>query len=288
MSAVTVTLSVAARERRESFVRSIRQLCQQATPGNRGNHLSTRSTIWVIAFLALSACGESPLADIGRRSSDWVNEPTALTTTTVPVTVPVVSAADELIWFNDDLGSPIDADPELVVEQVFARREGDRFIQASRAEIAIALGGIAFPTQIPPLVEYVTSQLVIENSGVVSDNPSAAFGLWTAEPYTRSRSVAQSVVLRVSLDASAAEEIRNEDADVSCGRFIDTTTDSCEVEDNEGRPLWVLKSNAGTTMIWFQGNYRYEMFGRPFVAVEALRQSAASMAPLEDTLIGPA
>lgn len=41
-------------------------------------------------------------------------------------------------------------------------------------------------------------------------------------------------------------------------------------------------------MVWFDGNYRYEMFGRPFVAVEALRQSATSMAPIElvDTTSG--
>lgn len=248
--------------------------------------MSRPSVILMLVVFALAACGESPLADVGRRSSQWVNEPTVATTTTVPTTIPVVSPADELIWFNDDLGA-LNADPQAVVAQVFARREGDRFIQASRAEIATALVGIAFPTRIPPLVEYVTSQLVIENAGVVSDNPSAAFGLWTAEPYTRSRSVAQSVVLRVSLDPSAAEEVRSEDTQASCGRFVDTTTDSCELEENNGGPLWVLKSNAGTTMIWFEANYRYEMFGRPFVAVEALRQSAASMAPLELTLVAP-
>lgn len=247
-----------------------------------------RSTALALAILAMSACGQSPLADMGQRSSRWVNEPTVATTTTIPTTIPVVTSAEELIWFNDDLGAPLGVEPAAVVAQVFARREGDRFIQASRAEIAAALGGISFPTRVPPLVSHVTSQLVIENSGVISDNPSAAFGLWTAEPYTRSRSVAQSVVLRVSLDPSAAEEVRNLDVDASCGRFIDTTTDSCEIEDLDGEPMWVLRSNAGTTMIWFDGNYRYEMFGRPFVAVEALRQSAASMAPLEDTLLDSA
>lgn len=246
--------------------------------------MSRRSVSLVLVLVVVTACGNAPLADIGQRSSRWVNEPTIVTTTTIPTTIPVVGVADELIWFNDDLGAPINAEPGEVVARVFARREGDRFIQASRAEIAAALGGIAFPTLIPPLVDYVTSQLVIDNSGVISDNPSAAFGLWTAEPYSRSRSVAQSVVLLVSLDPSAAEEVRAEGTDVSCGRFVDTTTDSCDLEEINDNPTWVLRANAGTTLIWFDGNYRYEMFGRPFVAVEALRQSAASMAPLRLTL----
>lgn len=243
--------------------------------------MSRRIAIAMVMLLALYACGDSPLASIGKRSSRWVTEPTVITTTTIPTTVPIVSDASELIWFNDDLTAPIDAAPEQIVAQVFARRAGDRFIQASRAEIAGVLGGISFPTRVPPLIEYVTSQLVIDNSGEISDNPSVAFGLWTAEPYSRSRSVAQSVVIRVYLDPDTAEEVRTQDADASCGRFVDTTTDSCALEEISSGPLWVLKSNAGTTMVWFDGNYRYEMFGRPFVAVEALRQSASSMAPIE-------
>jgi hypothetical protein len=37
-------------------------------------------------------------------------------------------------------------------------------------------------------------------------------------------------------------------------------------------------------LIWFDGIYRYEMYGRPFAALEAMRQTAASMMPLETVI----
>lgn len=229
--------------------------------------------------MLLAGCGDSPLFSVGQRSSNWVNEPTIVTTTTVPTTIPVVRTAADLIWFNDDLG-PGSGDPDQVVAAVFARREGDRFIQASRGEIATALPDIAFPDRVPPLSEYVSSQLVIDNNGEIASDPSAAFGIWTTEPYTRSRSVAQMVVIRVSRDAETVTELETEGADLSCARFASAETSSCDIEEIASRRTWVLGSSAGTTLIWFDGIYRYEMFGRPFAPVEALRQTAASMAPI--------
>lgn len=233
----------------------------------------------IFAALLFAACGDAPLGSIGQRSSDWVNEPTVVTTTTVPTTVPLVADASSLIWFNDDLG-PGPVEPEAVVAAVFARREGDRFIQASRAEIATALPGIDFPSRVPPLAEYVTSQLVIENSGIISDNPSAAFGLWTAEPYTRSRSVGQMIVIRVYRDAQTIAELQDEDADASCARFADAATGACTIEDVDGNQTWVLEGSGGTTLVFFDEAYRYEMFGRPFASLESLRQTVMSMEPL--------
>lgn len=241
--------------------------------------VTARKTWLIIATLFIAACGDSPLASLGSRSSEWVTEPTVVTTSSIPIAVPLVASAESLIWFNDDLGSEV-TEPEAVVASVFARREGDRFIQASRDEIASALPGVQFPQRVPPLAEFVTSQLVIENSGLISDNPSAAFGIWSAEPYTRSRSVGQMLVLRVYLDAETASEIQLDDADLSCSRFSDGTTDSCEVEDIAGVTTWVLQDSSGVTLVFFDDAYRYELFGRPFVAVEALRQTAASIAPL--------
>lgn len=235
--------------------------------------------------LALAGCGNEPLQTLGKRSSEWVSEPTIVTTTTIPVTVPLVAPADNLIWFNDEIGTA-SPDPESVVALVFARREGDRFIQASRAEIATALPGIGFPSRFPPLAGYVTSQLVIENSGEIADDPSAAFGIWTAEPYTRSRSVGQMIVLRVSRDSQTASEILLPDADLSCSRFSDGTSDTCDVEEIGGRTTWILRNASGTTLIFFDESYRYELFGRPFAPVEALRQTVASMAPLGVELTG--
>lgn len=231
-------------------------------------------------MLGLTACGDSPFSSLGERSSRWVTAPTVLTTTTVPTTIPLAKDATNLIWYNDDLGAGPD-NPEDVVAAVFARREGDRFVQASREEIRKVLEGVKFPSRVPPLSEYVTSQLVIENSGIVSDDPSAAFGIWTTEPYTRSRSVAQLIVLRVYQDAETAAELDAEGAELSCARFAAGQTIECDLEEIGDRPTWVLRESAGTTLIWFEGIYRYEMYGRPFAAVEALRQTAASMTPLE-------
>jgi hypothetical protein len=241
--------------------------------------------LMLVLALALAGCGNQPLETLGKRSSKWVTAPTIVTTTTIPITVPPVASAEGLIWFNDEIGTPA-PDPETVVALVFARREGDRFIQASRLEIETALSGIMFPTKFPPLAEYVTSQLVIENTGDISDDPSAAFGIWTAEPYTRSRSVGQMIVLRVARDSQTAAEILQPDADLSCSRFSDGTSDSCEVDEIGGRTTWISKDASGTTLIFFDDTYRYELFGRPFAPVEALRQTVASMAPLGVELAG--
>jgi hypothetical protein len=234
-------------------------------------------------MLGLAACGDSPFQSLGERSSRWVTAPTVLTTSTVPTTIPLARDAANLIWYNDDLGAGPE-NPEDVVAAVFARREGDRFVQASREEIRKVLEGVQFPSRVPPLSEYVTSQLVIENTGAVSDDPSAAFGIWTTEPYSRSRSVAQLIVIQVSRDPETAAEVETEGADLSCARFAAGQTEGCDIEEIGGRTTWVLENASGTTMIWFDGTYRYEMFGRPFAAVEALRQTAASMMPLEAVL----
>ena len=234
----------------------------------------------IVMMLGLAACGDSPFLSLGERSSGWVTDPTVLTTSTVATTIPLARDAANLIWYNDELGTGPEI-PEDVVAGVFARREGDRFVQASREEIRKVLEDVKFPSRVPPLSEYVSSQLVIENSGIVSDDPSAAFGIWTTEPYTRSRSVAQLIVLMVYRDAETAAEIEADEADLSCARFAEGQTIECELEQIGERPTWVLRESAGTTLIWFDGIYRYEMYGRPFAAVEALRQTAASMMPLE-------
>lgn len=248
-------------------------------------HTTKSGTLLLVLALALVGCGNEPLQTLGKRSSKWVTEPTVVTTTTIPITVPLVAPADSLIWFNDEIGTA-SPDPESVVALVFARREGDRYIQASRAEIATALPDIGFPSRFPPLAEYVTSQLVIENNGEIADDPSAAFGIWTAEPYTRSRSVGQMIVLRVFMDSQTAAEILLPDADLSCSRFSDGTSDSCDVEEIGGRTTWVLRNSSGTTLVFFDDRYRYELFGRPFAPVEALRQTVASMAPMGVELAG--
>lgn len=252
-----------------------------------------RSTMTLAAVtltaVVVVACGESPLGSIGERSSGWINEPEVVTTTLPPVTVPESIGADSLRWSNDVIVTTNLGESEALVAEVFARREGDRFIQASRKEIVALLPAVRFPAVVPYGAEWVSSQVVVENSGLVGTDPSAAFGIWSAEPYTRSRSVAQMAVLRVAIDADTAAEISgSEDTtgaslpEPSCARFSDETTDSCDLTDLNGRPVWNLASNSGTTLIWFEGDYRYELFGRSWVPRDAMEAMAARTVPLAD------
>jgi hypothetical protein len=189
---------------------------------------------------------------------------------------------EQLQWANDSIPIIELADPGAAVAEVFSRRQGDRFIQASRHEIAAALPDVTFPFRAPYGAEWVSSQLVIENTGVLAAEPSAAFGIWSAEPYTRSRTVAQMVVLRVATDPETAAEVGEPDADVSCGRFAERSTDECALLELSGRNVWRLASASGNTLIWFDGPYRYELFGRPFVPADVLEGMVTETVALVD------
>jgi hypothetical protein len=82
------------------------------------------------------------------------------------------------------------------------------------------------------------------------------------------------VVLRVATDPETAAEVGEPDADVSCGRFAERATEECALLDLDGRDVWRLTSSAGNTFIWFEGPYRYELYGRPFVPVSVLEGMA--------------
>jgi hypothetical protein len=236
--------------------------------------MRVRSIVLLTVVVAIAACGESPLQSLGNRSSNWINEPKVTTTTLPQVDLPKFVSVNQLQWSNDEIPSAELVDPAAAVAAVFARRGGDRFIQASRHEIATALPEMVFPATAPYGAEWVSSQLVVENTGVLAAEPSAAFGIWSAEPYTRSRTVAQMVVLRVATDPETAAEVGEPDADVSCGRFAERSTDECALLDLAGRHVWRLTSSGGNTLIWFDGPYRYELFGRPFVPVDVLEGMA--------------
>lgn len=221
---------------------------------------------------------------MGRRSSEWIGDPEVVTTTTIPSTAPEVVSSRELLWSNDSIVALNLDDPQAVIAGVFARREGDRFIQASRAEIAAVLSGVSFPRTVPYGAEWVSSQLVIENSGLLSEDPAAAFGIWSAEPYTRSRSVAQMAILRVYIDPVNSAEVALPDAEISCARFATRGTEQCAIVSEGDLDLWRLISTAGTTIVWFGEPYRYELFGRAFVSVSALEKVAATVMPLADLM----
>jgi hypothetical protein len=239
-----------------------------------------RRVLLPLVLVALTACGETPLESMGWRSSEWINEPTVPTTVAVVTTTPTVVSADRLMWANDQIETANLDDQAAVIQEVFGRREGDRFIQASRFEIAAALRGVAFPGLAPSGAEWVTSQLVLDNDGTVSSDPSAAFGIWSTEPYTRSRSVAQMVVIRVATDPVTAEEVASPNSDPSCERFVERSADQCEILNIDDRPTWLLEETGGSTLIWFDGEYRYELFGRSFVPLPILRDMSAEMEPL--------
>jgi hypothetical protein len=228
----------------------------------------------------LAACGDAPLQSIGLRSSGWINEPTVPSTVPVITTAPTVVPATRLLWANDDIESPNLGDRDAFLADVFARREGDRFIQASRFEIVAAIPEVQFPGLAPSGAQWVSSQLVFDNDGSIADDPSVAFGIWSAEPYTRSRSVAQMVVMRVFNDPEAAAEVAGGSTEPSCARFADENTDDCEVITLGQRPLWVLGGSGGATLVWFQGDFRYELFGRSYVPTAVLQEMSEGMIPL--------
>ena len=254
-----------------------------------GGHLrnQARTAAVVAAVSLLTACGDAPFASLGERSSGWIGEPTVVTTTTVATTVPIVVGAEVLKWFNDGLGGEFLDDAEALKVAVFARRGGDLFIQASRAEIAILLPDVKFPTSTPYLSEYVTSQLVFDETGELEEDPVAAFGIWSSEPYTRSRSVAQMIIMQVSADAVTAADVAAPGADNSCERFADRSTEVCAVSTIGDRPVWALEASNGTTMIWWDGDYRYELFGRSYVAPAALEEMASGLVPLSELETAP-
>ena len=229
--------------------------------------------------MILAACGDAPLGSLGDRSAEWINEPTVPSTVARVVAPPKAVVVERLAWANDDIVNTNFDNTEAFLADVFQRREGDRFIQASRAEIAFALPGVLFPGEAPPGAEWVSSQLVFDNDGSLSAEPSAAFGIWSAEPYTRSRSVAQMIILRVANDPDGALAVSEEGAS-SCARFADETTKKCEFVDVDGAVNWVIESAAGTTVIWYQGIYRYELFGRTFVSRGDLQAMRSNMVPL--------
>ena len=247
------------------------------------------SILLFVSAMLVASCGDAPFDSLGRRSSEWIGEPTVTTTTTIAVTIPAVIGSGSLKWFNDTIvnSAPLD-DLEAVRQAIFGRRSGDLFVQASRLEVMTLLPEVKFPASVPYLSEYVTSQLVFDNSGELASDPVVAFGIWSSEPYTRSRSVAQMAVLRVAFDADTAAEILQPGADVSCARFADRSTEVCEAFQIEGKPVWTLTAGNGTTLVWFDGSYRYELFGRSFVPLTALQQMALDSLPLGELAPPPA
>jgi len=225
-------------------------------------------------------CGPDPLSQIGEGSSEWILEPTVTTVASTQAgsaLAPVVGSD----WYNNDLAPVGGTSASEIISGVYARANpSDPFVQATPAEIAIALPGVVFPSLTPPEVRYITSQLVYDLSDItLASDQVAAFGLWTVEPYTRSRSVGQQGVYTVIADDEGLAAMGSGNADTSCARYIDQHVE-CAVQEVGTSPAWELTDQLGLTLVWYGDAYRYELFLRSGVAPGLAIEMAESVRPL--------
>lgn len=248
--------------------------------------VALRVGLVAMLLLGVGACSDEALGDLGGRSSDWIGEvaTTIATTTTAP---PVLTRpALEAEWVNDELGEPDpEASSDAVLTAVFARAgDASRFLQASRAEIVAVTPDVDFPNTLPFQVGYVTSQLVIESRTLrLATDPTVAFGLWSVEPYTRSRSVGQTAVLNVSTDPVGAEVANQSDTEATCAAFADEER-LCSIENFLDIPVWRLEGDGGVIHLWYRDPYRYELDGGHDVDEDLIHTVVGSMVPLADLL----
>ncbi len=226
-------------------------------------HPSTVKINRVVVLAAMGAilasgCGEAGLLDgAGDRTRSVVHG--ATTTTVAPIAVAAGTADEGLIpggdilWFNDDIDPQFTGSSPEVIDAVWKRQLGSRFVQASRREIAAAMPALSFPSLVPQQVRWVTSQLVYnETSGALDPDTSAAFGLWTAEPYRSD--TARLGVLRV-------------------GRGLpDDLAERSEIS--------VIAVPDGVSLGWTESGHRYELFCRSEVSEELCLEVAESSVPL--------
>ena len=227
--------------------------------------MSKASLVLIAVVLAVfaAACGESgPLERAGEASSGWVTAATAPTTTAPLVVIEIgnegLVGAGDVLWANDDIG-PVtpDSDPRAAIAVAWDRQLGSRFVQSSRAEIAAALPTIRFPEAVPEDVRWVTSQLVFDPAvGLLDVDTSAAFGLWTVEPYTVENG--RLGVLRVG---SAPDGVGAAKSDVV--------------------PIIVPD---GLSLGWTEAGLRYELFCRVTIPEPVCNAIADSFVPLAELL----
>jgi hypothetical protein len=179
-------------------------------------------------------------------------------TTTTPftqsetvATSPGAIAVETVRWFNERIEGETISEPSIVISTVWARgNEDGRFIQASPAEIDIAVPGLEFPALLPDGAQWITSQLVYDPASATLDPTTfAAFGVWSLPPYTND--AGRLAVLRVG-------------------------------EARENAPAGVSSANTedGLNLVWTQGVYRYDLLCAPDVPQDVCWQMSEVMAPL--------
>lgn len=251
----------------------------------RASRLSpTPILLFFAVALTVGACSDEAFGDLGGRSSDWIGE-VATTATTTTTTVPTLThPAADVDWVNDEFGDPEpDMEPGSVLAGVFARSgDASRFLQASRSEIVAVTPEVEFLGEVPTEVAYVTSQLVIESRELrLANDPTVAFGMWSVEPYSRSRSVGQEAVLNVSEDPEGVELAAGGDAEATCTSIVSGDR-VCAVESFGNETVWRLEDAGGVIHVWFSEPYRYELDGFAGVDEELVHVVIASVRPLAE------
>jgi len=214
-----------------------------------------------LAALAAAGCGDV-LEGVGGLSRDFVHSGTTTSLTTTTLIQPgggmaLTGISDEVAWVNDEFEVATGETADAVVRRVWQRLSGvDPYVQASRFEVAAALPGIEFPSLVPEKVTHISSQLVFDTqTGTLDVATSAAFGLWSAEPYTVPRTEAQLVVLRVGL-RSALPDAGSDD-------------------------ISTFQATDGRELAWSEGDYVYQLFCRRGISEESCFAMADALTSLQ-------
>jgi len=225
--------------------------------------MNRRRPILLLVLVALLAagCGDV-LEGVGDISRDIVHGGSASSTTTTTLPQPgggmaLTGLSGEMVWMNDEFEVAPGESADAVIRRVWQRSDGvDPFVQASRSEIAAALPGIEFPRLVPEKVTHISSQLLFDpQTGTIEVGTSAAFGLWTAEPYTVPRIEGQLVVLRVGLRSALPDE---GSGDISTFQAAD-----------------------GRELAWAAGDFVYQLFCRRGISEESCFAMADALSSLQ-------
>jgi hypothetical protein len=221
-----------------------------------------RIAMLAVCVVTIAACGDL-LSGVGDLSHEIVHGDESTTTTTRAATggpALRLKGITDVVWVNDSIGSSANLGADDTIIAVWYR--GDQvtpWVQASRREIANALPGIQFPELVPDGVGFVTSQLVFDTvTASLDPSSSAAFGLWSTEPYTLSRSEAQQAVLDVGIKSFEG----------------DPDDDILSFQVTDGRQL-----------TWSHGDYVYQLYCRTGITEAACFAMAQAMIPL-DLIVG--
>lgn len=249
--------------------------------------LARTTALLMVGLTLLSACNTEALLSPEGVAGEWLEatEDTIAPTEEEVLVSSGLRSAVSAVWPNDLLAVTSSVAAEDVIEAIWERSDQiDRFVQVSRTDISRAVPEIRFPELIPESVEFISTQLVyLPRTGSLDTSPTAAFGLWTVEPYSLSRSVGQKAVIFVH----ALEDEANFEGDITegCGQFQARELSSCERINLGLNPAWWLSSLEGNVLVWYSGRLRYEMTVRAPVTRDIAEQVASSTIPL-GTLLG--